>query len=69
VPLGVPVERAGFGVLRCVSERGEARVSELAQVLGGRHLDDEPAREDPWNVAGLSCGRRIRWMVALRECV
>ena len=31
---GVPVERAGFGVLRCVSEHGEARVSELAQVLG-----------------------------------
>ena len=31
---GVSVERAGFGVLRCVSERGEARVSELAQFLG-----------------------------------
>lgn len=31
---GVLVERAGFGVLRCVSERGELRVSELAQVLG-----------------------------------
>ena len=31
---GVSVERAGFGVLRCVSERGEVRVSELAQVLG-----------------------------------
>ena len=31
---GVSVERAGFGVLRCVSERGEVRVSELAQLLG-----------------------------------
>ena len=31
---GVSVERAGFGVLRCVSERGEVRVSELAQFLG-----------------------------------
>lgn len=31
---GVSVERAGFGVLRCLSERGEARVSELAQFLG-----------------------------------
>jgi len=31
---GVSVERAGFGVLRCVSERGESRVSELAQFLG-----------------------------------
>lgn len=31
---GVPVERAGVGVLRCVSERGEIRVSELAQFLG-----------------------------------
>jgi len=31
---GVSVERAGFGVLRCVSERGESRVSDLAQVLG-----------------------------------
>lgn len=31
---GVSVERAGFGVLRCLSERGDARVSELAQFLG-----------------------------------
>lgn len=31
---GVSVERAGFGVLRCVSERGGLRVSELAQFLG-----------------------------------
>jgi len=31
---GVSVERAGFGVLRCVSEQGEVRVSELAQLLG-----------------------------------
>ena len=31
---GVSVERAGFGVLRCVAERGEVRVSELAQFLG-----------------------------------
>ncbi len=31
---GVSVERAGFGVLRCLSERGDARVSELAQLLG-----------------------------------
>lgn len=31
---GVSVERAGFGVLRCVAERGESRVSDLAQVLG-----------------------------------
>lgn len=31
---GVSVERAGFGVLRCLSERDELRVSELAQFLG-----------------------------------
>lgn len=31
---GVSVERAGFGVLVCVSERDGARVSELAQLLG-----------------------------------
>ncbi|MGE3446755.1 MAG: MarR family transcriptional regulator [Microbacteriaceae bacterium] len=31
---GVSVERAGFGVLRCLSERGASRVSELAQSLG-----------------------------------
>jgi DNA-binding MarR family transcriptional regulator len=31
---GVSVERSGFGVLRCLSERGVVRVSELAQVSG-----------------------------------
>ena len=31
---GVSVERAGFGVLRCISEHGDLRVSDLAQLLG-----------------------------------
>ena len=58
---GVSVERAGFGVLRCVSERGESRVSELAQILGvdtstmSRHVKTLEGAgllvraEDPWD--------------------
>ena len=50
----VSVERAGFGVLVCVSERGGARVGELAQLLG---VDTSTAN---WQVTALERAGLVR---------